>query len=356
MFEQIAKKEKVVLFGELMLRLKSPGKERLLQSPTLEATFGGAEANVAVSLALFGLDATFVTALPDNAISKDALATLRKYFVNTVAVIKNDARMGLYFLETGADARPSKVIYDRENSAFSKTTSDCYDWDKLLDGSRAFHTTGVTFALSAAAAESAFCAMEVAKSRGISISIDLNYRAKLWKYGADAKTVMTKAVKMADTLIANESDIQNALGVTSDNAFFIDKIDPKNPQALHDHYKKLCQKVQSTFPNLKTIAVTLRVATTADINTWSAVMATGGEFFTTRTFDIFDIEERVGAGDAFAAGLIYAKLQNFPNQKALDFATSAGALKHTIKGDFNLVSAEEVEKLTEGKGNGRIER
>lgn len=340
--------EKIVLFGELMLRLKPEGKERFLQSPKFEAVFGGSEANVAVSLSIFGKNTTYVTALPDNAIGIGAARSLSYYGVKVEALYK-EGRLGIYFLEDGACQRPSQVIYDRAGSCVSVTKPEEYDWKAVFNGATWFHLSGVTPAVSLEAAQCAAEAMKQAKAAGATISLDLNYRKKLWKYGKTASEVMRELASLADVLIANEEDVQNCLGIPL-----------KNYNTPAESYRHLCEDVKKSFPNAKYVAVTLRHSYSADRNGWSAVLSGTEGFYESAHYDIENIVERVGAGDSFAAGLIYG-LTEFgqgeeSERKALDFATAASCLKHSIPGDFNLATKDQVEALAKGNGNGRIQR
>lgn len=340
---------KFVSFGEIMLRLKSPGYDRLFQQPTLEATFGGGEANVAVSLANYGLDAKFVTALPDNDVGKACERELRKYGVDTSDIAHTKGRMGIYYLETGSCQRPSKVIYDREFSSFANIKEGDFDWKSILADAKWFHVTGITPAVDAGVAAEAINALKTAKELGVTTSCDLNYRAKLWKYGKRADEVMPELVKYVDVVIANEEDCQKALGISSSNKPELGEIDL-------NCYKEISDKVMSDFPNVKTVAITLRESKSANRNVWSACINDGKIFARSRIYDITDIVDRVGGGDSFAGGLIYGLATKGDAKAALEFAVGASCLKHTINGDFNLVSVEEVEKLIGGDGTGRIAR
>lgn len=347
--------EKIVLFGEVMLRLKSSGKSRLFQEPYLESVFGGSEANVAVSLSQFGKNANFVSAFPDNAIGKAAISSLRYYGVEVenVVIEKNQSnphapRLGIYYLEDGADVRPSNVIYDRENSSFALTKPEEYDWEKIFEDALWFHFSGVTPALNENTKDCVFFALNEAKKKNITVSLDLNYRKKLWNYGKSAKDVMRKIAEKVDIIIANEQDIQNCLG--------IDLTCENQGKTQNERYKLLCGEVKKQFSNIKIVAITLRESHTADKNDWSAVLSSESGFFESEKYKIQSIVERVGAGDAFAAGLIYGLTEFSDEKKALDFATAASCLKHTISGDFNLVSLAEVYSLMEGNKSGRIVR
>ncbi len=341
--------KKFVSFGEIMLRLKSPGYDRLFQQPSLEATFGGGEANVAVSLANYGLDAKFVTALPDNDVGKACERELKKYGVDTSDIQKTKGRMGIYFLETGACQRPSKVIYDREFSSFCNIKEGDFDWKTILADAEWFHVTGITPAVTADVAAEAIRALKIAKELGVTTSIDLNYRAKLWKYGKRADEVMPELTKYIDVVIANEEDCQKALGITSTNKPELGEIDL-------ECYKDITNQVMTQYPNVKTVAITLRESKSANRNVWSACINDGKEFYRSRIYDITDIVDRVGGGDSFAGGLIYGLATKGDAKAALEFAVGASCLKHTINGDLNLVTVDEVEKLIGGDGTGRIAR
>ena len=341
--------KKFVTFGEIMLRLKSPGYDRLFQQPSLEATFGGGEANVAVSLANYGLDAKFVTALPANDIGTACERELRKYSVDVSDIAHTKGRMGIYYLETGACQRPSKVIYDREYSAFAEIKAGDFDWKRILSDAGWFHVTGITPAVAEGVAAEAITALKTAKELGVTTSCDLNYRAKLWKWGKKADEVMPELTKYVDVVIANEEDCQKALGISSDNK-------PELGEINLDCYKEITEKVLTQFPNVKTVAITLRESKSANRNLWSACINDGKEFYHSRTYDITDIVDRVGGGDSFAGGLIYGLSTKSDAKAALEFAVGASCLKHTINGDLNLVTVEEVEKLIGGDGTGRIAR
>ena len=341
--------QRVVTFGEIMLRLKSPGFERLFQSPRLEATFGGGEANVAVSLANFGLNAAFVTVLPKNEIGGACIAELRRFGVDTTLIVRGAGRMGIYYLENGANQRASKVIYDRAHAALALAQPGALDWKKIFAGAGWFHISGITPAISQSAADLSLEAVQAARQAGLTVSCDFNYRGKLWKYGKTAPEVMTELVKFVDIGIANEEDCQKSLGL---------KMDVKVEQGRLDtgQYKALADKVLNTFPNLKMIAITLRESHSADVNGWSACLNDRRQFLLSRKYAITDIVDRVGGGDAFAAGLIYGLVGGKPPEGALNFAVAASCLKHTIPGDFNRVTAEEAEKLAGGEGSGRVQR
>jgi 2-dehydro-3-deoxygluconokinase len=342
----------VITFGELMLRLKSPGHDRLFQSPTLEATFGGGEANVAVSLALFGKRSAFVSAVPDNPVGEASVRELRKYGVNVDAIQRRKgARLGIYFLETGANQRPSQVVYDREGSAISGVGPGEFDWKTILQGASWFHITGITPALSRSAAEASIEAANVARSLGLEVSIDLNFRKKLWNYGKQAPEVMRDLVQHATVVIANEEDIQMCLGIEAQG------VDVEGGQLSIQAYERLAREVKRAFPNIHAVAITMRVSRSADRNGWGAVLHGKTGFYQSRTFEIEDIIDRVGSGDSFAAGIIFGLLEYAQDpEKAINFAVAASCLKHAIPGDFNLSSKPEVEALAAGNASGRVQR
>jgi len=342
-----------VTLGEIMLRLKSPGHERLLQSPTLEAGFGGGEANVAVSLANFGLDAEFVTALPANELADAAIGELRRFGVDTSHVVRTGQRIGIYFLETGANQRPSRVVYDRGGSSIAEVDAAAFDWAAIFAGAGWLHITGITPALSASAAALSLEACRQAKQRGLTISCDFNYRGKLWKYGKSAPEVMTELVRLVDIGIANEEDCQKSLGIDVNSHGSAD-IEAGTLDTAR--YEQLSARVSETFPNLSAIAITLRESRNADHNGWSACLRTRNGFIVSQRYEITHIIDRVGGGDSFASGLIYGLSQLDSDISALAFATAASCLKHSISGDFNRVSVAEVEKLMAGDASGRVQR
>lgn len=339
---------KILTFGEIMLRLKAPGHERLFQSPALEATFGGGEANVAVSLANYGMDCEFLTVLPDNRIADACLRELRYFGVGTSLIRRGPGRMGIYYLQAGANQLPSKVIYDRAGSAMAIAEPGSINWEKALNGVNWFHTTGITPALSKTAMELTLEGVKAARDRGITVSCDLNYRKNLWKYGVNAPEVMREIAKYTDIAIANEEDIQKSLGITSDIGTW--------DSLSREQYRLLGDKVLEAYPNMKTIAITLRESHSADWNGWGACLNDGRDFIVSKAYDIRDIIDRVGGGDSFAGGLIYGLCHYGDKQQALEFATAASCLKHSISGDFNRVTADEVEKLMSGDGTGRVQR
>lgn len=341
--------KKIVTFGEIMLRLKSPGCERLFQSPVLEATFGGGEANVAVSMANFGWDASFITALPENAIGDNCIMELRKWGVDASNIVRGPGRMGIYFLEAGSNQRPSNVIYDRSGSSIAIAEPGLIDWDGAFSGASWFHITGITPAISENAKEQAFEAVKAARKRGLTISVDLNYRKNLWKYGKNAAEVMPEILKYCDYAIANEEDCQKSLNIKIDVQVESGKLDIQQ-------YRILSDKVLNDFPGLKAIAITLRESISADSNGWAGCLNDRQRFYTSKRYIINDIVDRVGGGDSFAAGLIYGLNAFEEKQEALEFAVAASCLKHSIAGDFNRVSVAEVEKLKNGDASGRVQR
>ena len=340
---------KITCLGEIMLRLKSAGTERFLQSPSFEATFGGGEANVAVSLANFGMNADFVTFLPDNAIADECVRQLRGFGVGTDNIMRGPGRLGIYYLETGACQRPSKVVYDREGSSMALADPDDYDWEKIFADTTWLHITGITPAISKNAADVAIAAVTEANLRGITVSCDLNFRKNLWKYGVEASEVMKKIASLTDVIIANEEDCQKSLGISVD-------VDVTSGSIDDDKYMELTGKVMEAYPNAKIVAVTLRESISADHNGWRACIHDGDTFYVSRKYDITDIVDRVGGGDSFAAGLIYGLNNYDSDEKALEFAVAASCLKHTITGDFNRVTVKEVETLMAGDGSGRVQR
>jgi 2-dehydro-3-deoxygluconokinase len=340
---------KVVTFGEIMLRLAAPEHERFLQTPRFVATFGGAEANVAVALSGFGMPATFLTVLPSNAIADAAVAELRRFGVDTSQIIRGKGRLGVYYLETGADQRPSRIVYDRDLSAMALARPGDISWQSVFEGAAWFHITGITPALSASAADLALESVRAARDAGLKVSCDLNYRKNLWKWGKSAQEVMPGLVQSSDVLIANEEDVQVALGLETE-------VDVQSGKLDRGQYEKLAGGVRSAYPNLGTVAITLRESISASHNGWSACSHDGKQFLTSRRYEITRIVDRVGAGDCFAAGLIYGMLTGLASQEALEFAVAASCLKHSIPGDFSRVSVAEVNALLREGGSGRVQR
>tara|TARA_R110002049_G_scaffold21792_3_gene79083 strand:- start:4600 stop:5628 length:1029 start_codon:yes stop_codon:yes gene_type:complete len=336
-------------FGEIMLRLKSPANERFFQSPGFEATFGGGEANVAVALANYGLEAGFVSALPANDIGEAAIRELRSFGVDTQHVRRSGDRVGIYFLETGANQRPSKVVYDRAHSSIAEAGPGDFDFAAIFKGAKWLHITGITPALSQSAADLSFEAVRAAKEQGLTVSCDFNYRGKLWKYGKSAPEVMQDLVKYVDVGIANEEDCQKSLGVTAD-------VDVESGELDTAKYEALSAKMLEEYPNLSVMTITLRESLSADRNGWSACLRDAKGFHLSRRYDITDIVDRVGGGDSFASALIYGLESYKDRQDSLEFAVAASCLKHSIQGDFNRVSVAEVENLMGGDGSGRVQR
>ncbi len=340
----------IVTFGEVMLRLAPPGFERFLQSPQFVATFGGGEANVAVAVSGFGLPARYITVLPDkNAITDSFIGEMRRFGVDASCIVRGKGRFGIYFVEPGANQRGSKVLYDREGSSIALAKPGAIDWDKALDGGTWFHVTGITPAISASAADLAIESVKAARAKGLKVSCDLNYRKNLWKWGKQPNEVMAELFKYVDVGIANEEDCQMALGIKVDVDVHSGKLD-------HDQYRKLTDKVINDYPNLSVLSVTLRESISASHNGWAACLNNGKEFLLSRRYDITHIVDRVGGGDCFAGGLIYGLNALPTHQDALEFAVAASCLKHSIPGDFNRFTAEEVQGLIKGGGSGRVQR
>lgn len=332
-----------------MLRLRAPGHERFFQSNMLEATFGGGEANVAVSLANYGMDTEFCTVLPDNAIADACVGELRRFGVNTGKIRRGPGRMGIYYLETGTNALPSKVVYDRAFSSIAMAMPGDIDWEKVLEGVDWFHITGITPAISEGAMKLSLEAVQTAKRLGLTVSCDLNYRKNLWKYGKGAAEVMRHLAEFVDVAIANEEDVQKALGISAD-------VDVESGELDRAKYKALGDKVLRAYPDMRMIAITLRESHSADWNGWAACLNDRERFYVSRKYEIRDIVDRVGGGDSFAGGLIYGLTHYENRQQALEFAAAASCLKHSIIGDFNRVSVADVEKLVGGDGTGRVQR
>ncbi|HLK66939.1 MAG TPA: sugar kinase [Bryobacteraceae bacterium] len=339
-----------VTFGEIMLRLAPPGFERFLQSPQFVATFGGGEANVAVALASFGMPAAYVTVLPaNNPLADAAVGELRRFGVDTCRIVRGKGRLGIYFLEAGANQRPSKVVYDRANSAIALAKPGEIDWSRTFEGAGWFHITGITPAISAGAADLSLESVRKAKELGLTVSCDLNYRKNLWKWGKPAADVMRELIRYVDIAIANEEDVQMALGIQI-------AVDVHSGKLDHSQYQHLTNKVLDEFPNLQAIAISLRESHNASHNGWSACLNDRDSFTVSRHYDITHIVDRVGGGDCFAGGLIYG-WQSLPSHSdALEFAVAASCLKHSISGDFNRTTADEVQALLKGGGSGRVQR
>lgn len=340
---------KYLTFGEIMLRMKPPFHERLFQGLMLEATFGGGEANVAVSLANFGLDVAYLTVLPTNLIGDACVNELRKFGVDISRIQRGEGRMGIYFLEPGANQLPSKVTYDRDHSSIAIAKPGSVDWDKTFEGIDWFHITGITPAISESAMRLSLESVQQASHKKITVSCDLNYRKNLWKYGKKASEVMDELIQYVDVVIANEEDCQKALGFSVDANVMSGELDTSK-------YEELSNKVLDQYPNLKMIAITLRESQSADINGWGGCLNDRQGFYVSQKYEIKDIIDRVGGGDAFASGLIYGLNAYANRQDALEFAVAASCLKHSIIGDFNRVSVKDVENLIGGDKSGRVQR
>jgi 2-dehydro-3-deoxygluconokinase len=359
---------RVVTFGEIMLRLAPPGFERFLQTPQFMATFGGGEANVAVALAALGAPASYVTVLPDkHPVADAAIAELRRFGVDTSHIVRGKGRLGIYYLEAGANQRPSKVVYDRDSSAIALAGPGAIAWDAVFgartgpaepgsvvrarssDAAAWFHLTGITPALSSSAAELSLEGLRHARAAGLTISCDLNYRKNLWKWGKPASEVMPEIARLVDIVIANEEDVQMTLGLEAG-------VDVNSGKLDLDQYRRLTGKVLDAFGNLRAVAITLRESKSASNNGWSACWNDRSEFLSSRSYDITHIVDRVGGGDSFSGGLIYALMRLDNPKAALEFATALSCLKHSVPGDFCRVSVEEVNALLKEGGSGRVQR
>lgn len=339
----------VVTFGEIMLRLAPPGYERFLQSPQFIATFGGGEANVAVALGGFGMPARYVTVLPpSNPIVDAFIGELRRFAVDPF-IVRQKGRFGIYFVEPGANQRPSKVVYDRDYSAIALAKPGDIDWTAAFKGATWFHITGITPALSQSAADLAIESVQKAREQSLTVSCDLNYRKNLWKYGKAASDIMTELFRHVDIGIANEEDCQMSLGIQVD-------VDVHSGKLEREQYRKLTDAVLERYSSLKMIAITLRESKSASHNGWSACLNNRKDFLLSRHYEITHIVDRVGGGDCFAAGLIYGLLNLPSHEDALEFAVAASCLKHSIPGDFNRFTVEEVNALVKGGGSGRVQR
>jgi len=341
----------VITFGEIMLRLSPPGNLRFTQARSFDVIYGGGESNVAVSLANFGIPADFVTRLPANDIGEACLQFLRQYGVGTAHILRGGDRLGIYFLEHGAVQRGSKVIYDRAGSALATLAAGMINWESIFREATWFHWTGITPAISAGAAAACLEAVRTAREMGLTVSCDLNYRAKLWKWGAGPEEVMQDLVALSDVAIGNEEDAARVFGIHAPDT------DVTSGTLEAEKYRHVCEQLVQRFPSLHTVAITLRGSHSASHNTWSGVLWHDAALYFGPTYDITHIVDRVGGGDSFVAGLIYG-LNTFPGQpqRTLDFAIAVSALKHTVFGDFNLVSVAEVEKIMTGDTSGRVSR
>jgi len=347
--------KKVVTFGEIMLRLAPPGFLRFSQANQFDVVYGGGESNVAVSLANYGVPVDFVTRLPDNDIGACAMMEMRKRGVGVDKIIYGGDRLGIYFLETGAVSRGSKVVYDRAHSAMSEITAGMVDWDSVFDGVSWFHWTGITPAISQGAADACLEAVKAASERGITISTDLNYRAKLWKYcdAAHREKVMAELTSYCDIVLGNEEDAEMHFGIKPEGI----SVQTEGHNVKAEAFLSVCEQMMKKFPRARKVITTLRGSISASHNTWAGVLYDGETLFESPHYQITDIVDRVGGGDSFMGGLIYGLLK-YPedDQNALNFAVAASCLKHTIKGDANLVTIAEVEKLMGGDASGRVAR
>lgn len=338
---------KVVTFGELMLRLAPEGYYRFVQAESFGATYGGGEANVAVSLANFGMDSVYVTKLPKHEIGQAAVNSLRKYGVDTSFIVRGGERIGIYYLEKGASQRPSKVIYDRAGSAIAMSVATDFDWDTIFEGASWFHFTGITPAISPSLVPICEAACRKAKEKGITISCDLNYRNKLWTKD-EANKAMTKLCEYVDVCISNEEDANDVFGIKAENT------DVTTGKVDAEGYKQVASKLVDRF-GFKKVAITLRESISANDNRWSAMLFDGKNYCFSKRYDIH-IVDRVGGGDSFGAGLIYAMSNNYSMQDTIEFAVAASCLKHSVEGDYNMVSVDEVLKLAGGDASGRVQR
>ena len=340
----------VVTFGEIMMRLATPGFSRFVQTRQFEVTFAGGEANVAASLAQFGVPAEFVTRLPSNDLGDACLNFLRQYGIEVQHVVRGGDRLGIYFLETGAVQRPSKVLYDRAHSSFATIQRGMVDWDAAFRDADWFHFTGITPAVSASASDACLDAAQCARHLGLTVSCDLNYRAKLWKWGKNAGEVMPAFLRLCDMAVCNEEDAEKVLGIHAPKA------DVAGGRVDAGAYVHVCEEMVRRFPNLRAVAITLRGSLSASHNTWGGILYDDGKLFRGPVYDIMPIVDRVGGGDSFVGGLIFALKHYESKQQAIDFAVAASCLKHTIPGDFNVVRVGEVEQLMQGDASGRVSR
>ncbi len=345
--------KKVVTFGEIMLRLSPPGFLRFSQANSFDVVYGGGESNVAVSLANYGVPTSFVTRLPKNDIGECALMEMRKRNVGTSDIVFGGDRLGIYFLETGAVSRGSKVVYDRAHSSMSEIKPGMVDWEKAFEGATWFHWTGITPAISQSSADACLEAVKIASAKGITISTDLNYRAKLWKYGVPSEPIMTELTSYCDIILGNEEDAEKHFGIKPEGL----DVTKHGHDVTAEAFLSVCQQMMKKFPKAKKVITTLRGSISASHNSWAGVLYDGKTMFKSPVYQITDIVDRVGGGDSFMGGLIYGLLQ-YPDddQNALNFAVAASCLKHTIVGDSNLVTVSEVEKLMGGDASGRVAR
>ncbi|MBH45253.1 MAG: 2-dehydro-3-deoxygluconokinase [Flavobacteriaceae bacterium] len=344
---------KVVTFGEIMLRLSPPGHLRFSQTNNFDVVYGGGESNVAVSLANYGVPVEFVTRLPQNDLGECARMEMRKRGVGTDHIAFGGDRLGIYFLETGAVSRGSKVVYDRAHSAMAEIAKGMIDWDTVFEGVDWFHWTGITPAISQGAADACLEAVKIASDKGITISTDLNYRAKLWKYGQPSEPIMTELTAYCDIILGNEEDAEKHFGIKPEGL----DITTQGDQVKAEAFQSVCEQMMRKFPKAKKVITTLRGSISASHNTWAGILYDGNNIYSSPEYQITHIVDRVGGGDSFMGGLIYGMLK-YPeeDQNALNFAVAASCLKHTIKGDANLVTVAEVEKLMSGDASGRVAR
>lgn len=345
--------KKVITFGEIMLRLGAPDYLRLTQCNHLDVSFAGAEANVAVSLSNYGIPTDYITCLPNNPIADKCIKELLSYKVGTEQIIRSGKRIGILYLETGSNARPSRVFYDRENSAFATMNPQTLDWQEILKDAQWLHWTGITPALSENTAEICRQAIKTANAMGIIVSCDINYRGNLWNYGKKASEVMPELVAGCDIILGNEEDCEKVFGIKPQDF----DAHQTNGQIEQSSFISVCKQMMEKFPRCKKMAITLRGAINANYNTWGGILYDRVNIYQSPRYNITDIVDRVGGGDSFMGGLIYG-LVTYPNnnQKALEFAVAASCLKHTIKGDYNQVSIQEVENLISGLSSGRVQR
>ena len=345
--------KKVVTFGEIMLRLSPPANLRLSQANSFDVVYGGGESNVAVSLSNYGVPVEFVTRLPQNDLGECAMMEMRKRGVGTQHIIYGGDRLGIYFLETGAVSRGSKVIYDRAHSAMAEITAGMIDWDSVFEGVGWFHWTGITPAISQGSSDACLEAVKIASEKGITVSTDLNYRAKLWKYGKPSEPIMTELTSFCDIILGNEEDAEKHFGIKPEGL----DITTQGDQVKAEAFQSVCEQMMKKFPKAKKVITTLRGSISASHNTWAGILYDGKNIYTSPEYKITHIVDRVGGGDSFMGGLIYGLLQyTEDDQNALNFAVAASCLKHTIKGDANLVTVAEVEKLMSGDASGRVAR
>jgi len=345
-------KKKIVTFGEIMLRLAPKNNLRFSQATEFDVVYGGGESNVAVSLANYGLPVEFVTRLPKNDIGECALMEMRKRGVGTEHIIYGGDRLGIYFLETGAVSRGSKVVYDRSHSAIAEIKKGMVNWDEVFKDAHWFHWTGITPAISQGAADACLEAVEAASRLGLTISTDLNYRAKLWKYGKEPEEIMTKLVEYCDVILGNEEDAEKHFGIHPEGL----DVTKHGHDVTAEAFLSVCKQMMAKFPRAKKVITTLRGSISASHNSWAGVMYDGKQMYKSPTYQITHIVDRVGGGDSFMGGLIYGLNAYDDDQKALNFAVAASCLKHTIYGDANLVTVDEVEKLLSGDASGRVAR